>query len=177
MFSCSFCDYFKIENLPPRCLNLEAKTEAYASLENLVRLPAFRESKRPRIIAMMALRRFAKHSVDPDFLDMEVSKPAFWCFQSLSSSIRELRIAAGYVVGRPLFAERFLTADRRTLPLFLRNIETVVSSSLPRERASAITYVISRNVGNVLKEFKTLSDKAATSQHETCIMAWGQLGR
>jgi serine/threonine-protein kinase ATR len=100
VFSCSFCDDFKLDSLPPRCLNLKAKTEAYASLENLVRLPSFRESKRPRIFAMMALRRFAKHSIDADFLDMEVSRPAFWCFQSLSSSIRELRIAAGYILTR-----------------------------------------------------------------------------
>lgn len=44
---------------------------------------------------MAAVRRIAKHSVDSDFLDIELSVTAQWCLKSLQSSIRELRVAAG----------------------------------------------------------------------------------
>ena len=50
------------------------------------------------VTAMIALRRFAKHCRDVEFLDLEVSVPAQWCLKSLQSSMRELRIAAGYVM-------------------------------------------------------------------------------
>lgn len=46
----------------------------------------------------MALRRYILHSIDPDFLNIQRSSLASWCVRSLKSSIRELRIVAGYVL-------------------------------------------------------------------------------
>lgn len=78
--------------------NAKAKEEAYGAFAKLVELPAFQESKRPRVVGMMALRRFALHSIEPELLNVQTSPLASWCVKSLKSSVRELRIAAGYVI-------------------------------------------------------------------------------
>lgn len=46
---------------------------------------------------MFALRRFTVHFNDPEFFDLEKSPLGQWCLQSLRSSIRELRVASGFV--------------------------------------------------------------------------------
>jgi serine/threonine-protein kinase ATR len=61
----------------------------------LLQVTTFSESRKPRVSAMVALRRIANHCNSSDFLDMEVSVAAQWCLKSLHSSLRELRIAAG----------------------------------------------------------------------------------
>ena len=97
--TCSFCSGPKrYGGLPPSDANAKAKEEAYAAFARLVGLPAFQESKRPRVVGMMALRSFALHSIEPEFLNVQTSPLASWCVKSLKSSVRELRIAAGYVV-------------------------------------------------------------------------------
>ena len=93
-FCCSFCKSGGSKDRPS-CLDLTAKSTATTFFAELVRLPSFTETKRPRIIAMVALRRLVLHSMDPDFLDLETSPAGQWCLQSLRSSVRELRIAAG----------------------------------------------------------------------------------
>ncbi len=45
----------------------------------------------------IAWRRLVLHSVDAEFLDLETSTAGQWCLQSLKSSVRELRVAAGSV--------------------------------------------------------------------------------
>jgi serine/threonine-protein kinase ATR len=62
---------------------------------SLVKSQAFAESRRPRVLAMFALKRFAAHFQDPELLDLEASPLGQWCLMSLKSSIRELRLAAG----------------------------------------------------------------------------------
>ena len=97
--SCSFCSGPKATtSLPPDCTNSRAKSEAYSAFARLIELPAFQQCRRPRVVAMMALRRFILHSTEPAFLNIQGSPLASWCVRSLKSSIRELRIAAGYVL-------------------------------------------------------------------------------
>lgn len=69
--------------------------DAILTLSNFVKSTAFLDSRRPRVLAMLALRRFALHFEDSELLDLEVSPLGQWCLSSLSSSMRELRVAAG----------------------------------------------------------------------------------
>lgn len=70
--------------------------EAIATFVKLIDLPDFEESRRPRVQAMLTLRHFALHFKDREFLDLETSKLGQWCLKSLRSSMRELRVTAGY---------------------------------------------------------------------------------
>jgi serine/threonine-protein kinase ATR len=69
------------------------------TLNEIIQCPEFSGYRRPQVLAMYALRKFALHSDEPEILSYEKSRAAQWCLQSLMSSIRELRIAAGYVHG------------------------------------------------------------------------------
>jgi serine/threonine-protein kinase ATR len=120
--------------------------------QRLTRLESFLESKRPRIATMIALRRLVLHCRTAERLDLETSTLAQWCIQSLNSSLRELRIAAG----RTLVAF-ILPADSSALPL---------SSDL-----------VERNRQNSIALLKSASEQRRPYLIETCIMAWGQLGR
>ncbi|AEO65689.1 uncharacterized protein THITE_119498 [Thermothielavioides terrestris NRRL 8126] len=149
-FHCPFCSEEKPSELPPSSRHDAAKALGIAIFCRLIKLPSFLESKRPRVFAMVALRRIARHSTDSEFWDLEKSGPGQWCLQSLQSSIRELRIAAG-----------------RALSVFI--------SEPPA--AGFDWEVLKRNRANVLSILKSLSDRGVANLHETCIMAWGQVGR
>ncbi|PSR90721.1 phosphatidylinositol 3 [Coniella lustricola] len=112
-------------------------------------LPSFRESRRPRVVAMIALRRLILHCRDAQTLDLEQSALGQWCLQSLQSSLRELRIAAG-----------------RAITLFVRR---QVGQDVGVD-------VLNRNTANVLSIMRTISDRNEPSTNETCLMAWGQIG-
>ena len=99
---------------------------------------------------MISLRRFALHCDDPEFLNLESSVAGQWCLQSLHSSIRELRIAAG-----------------RTLSCFLQQ----------RRPAKILDDLLERNRTNAIAILRSISDNDEPKMAETCIMAWGQLGR
>lgn len=151
-FRCTICSG---QESPKKDHDVDTKLVAFKFFSSLVKLPGFIESKRPRIIAMLALRRVVRHTRRPGELgwwDLETSKPGQWCLQSLNSSIRELRIAAG-----------------RTLSVILADCAPDASS---RDKE-----VLRRNRTNALSVLKSLSDKDAAQLHETCIMAWGQVGR
>jgi serine/threonine-protein kinase ATR len=101
-FKCFLCEG---SPQPPSAILGEARcrkisTEAIETFSKLVESPAFLDSRRPRVLAMVVLKQFAVHFTDPSFLDFEQSTLAQWCLKSLRSSIRELRIAARYVVPR-----------------------------------------------------------------------------
>lgn len=80
------------------CLDRDAKSSIAVAFNALVDLPDFNGKRRPRVTAMLALRRLAAHSQDIWFLDLESSSIGLWCMKSLSSSNRELRLAARYVL-------------------------------------------------------------------------------
>ncbi|KAK3335428.1 hypothetical protein B0T19DRAFT_489276 [Cercophora scortea] len=146
---CSFCS--GSESTEENLTRHDNKPVPLNMFTTILRLPSFLESRRPRIIAMIGLRRLARHSrwgeLGAEFWDLGRSAAGQWCLQSLQSSIRELRVAAG-----------------RTLSVFLS--ETGVDGG-----------IIERNRANALGLLKKISDKNATHLHETCILTWGQVGR
>ncbi|KAK5991079.1 Protein kinase rad3-like protein, partial [Cladobotryum mycophilum] len=127
-----------------------AKGEVRLIFSKLVRLTSFLESRRPRVAAMIALRRLILHCEDTAFLNLETSGPGQWCLQSLNSSIRELRIAAG-----------------RTLAAFMPQKP---SRFLDEE-------LLCRNRKNSIALLRSISETDQPLLVETRILAWGQLGR
>ncbi|KAG7291844.1 hypothetical protein NEMBOFW57_001865 [Staphylotrichum longicolle] len=148
-FRCSFC----AESTPvdlPRSSHENVKTAGIAIFSSIIKLPKFLESRRPRVLAMVALRRIARHSTYREFWDLEIPGPGQWCLQSLHSSIRELRIAAG-----------------RALSAFVAEPPTPAFD----------WEILKRNRATALGILKSVSDKGAPNLHETCIMAWAQVGK
>ncbi|ODA83274.1 hypothetical protein RJ55_01786 [Drechmeria coniospora] len=94
--------------------------------------------------------RFVLHCEDAGFLNIEYSITGNWCLQSLNSSVRELRVAAG-----------------RTLATFIpkKSTSTVDEDLLCRNRVYSIAAL------------KTMSENDQPHLVETRIMAWGQLGK
>lgn len=97
--TCSVCDaptdMGKAVALNDSMTNL--MNEAIMVFEKLTRSPHFISSRRTRVIAMFALRKFAQHFDSPAFLDLNTSLLGQWCMRSLNSTLRELRIAARFV--------------------------------------------------------------------------------
>jgi serine/threonine-protein kinase ATR len=60
-------------------------------------LPRLSRTPGPRISAMVALRRILMHSPNLNHMHLSSSTPGEFCLHSLRSSIRELRVATGYV--------------------------------------------------------------------------------
>ncbi|UQC83200.1 phosphatidylinositol 3 [Colletotrichum lupini] len=147
---CTFCDDKYRGSRTLDVTTAAEKREAQSIFTKLIHLPNFKESKRPRIVAMISARRIINHADVTELIDLETSPLGQWCLQSLHSSIRELRIASG-----------------RALPLFLRdnNLESLDPT------------LIIRNRKNALSLLKAASEKDAAIFHESGILAWGQLGR
>lgn len=64
-------------------------------LISLLKLSQKLKLRRPRIAAMIALRRLLLHSKSLNLLELANSSFGPWCLQALQSSMRDLRIAAG----------------------------------------------------------------------------------
>lgn len=75
------------------------RQDAIMVLEKVVTSHAFQTCRKPRVLAMIALKRFTVHFRSSEFLslDPDPSELGKWCLSALTSSTRELRIAAGYV--------------------------------------------------------------------------------
>ncbi len=71
--------------------------EAICTIASLIKLPKTQKYRRPRVAAMLALKRLLSHTTNADHLDLATSPFGQWCLQALHSTIRELRIAAGSV--------------------------------------------------------------------------------
>lgn len=181
---------------PTRSTSHEAvllKSRVEALFTKLIRLPSLAESRRPRVAAMMALRRVILHCDDAELLNLETSGLGQWCLQSLNSSVRELRIAAGRVLAtfslgrietvlssmvllaRPVEENgaknnRMGQAQGRSVHGDLYSGATDQTSSMKRQD------LISRNRKNSIAFLKSISDNNQPHLTETFIMAWGQLG-
>lgn len=147
---CSFCS--KADGRVPRspCTDPTSASVAGSIFAKVICLTEFRESRRPRVVAMIALRRIILHSKSPEMLDLEKSAIGQWCLSTLQSSLRELRIAAG-----------------RAITLFLR----------PCVGHDVGMQILNRNTANALGFVRSVSDKNEPSINETSLMAWGQMGR
>jgi serine/threonine-protein kinase ATR len=86
-------DQDSLERDEPTCR--EINNQALLIFGNLIKSSAFGIAKRPRVLAMLMLKKFAVHYENLEFLDLEMSPLGQWCLGSLKSSVRELRIAAG----------------------------------------------------------------------------------
>ncbi|KAI1392547.1 phosphatidyl inositol 3-kinase [Hypoxylon trugodes] len=147
-FDCRICRVPHSSLEPPRAFDDGIKKSVVKIFTSLVKSPGFLEAQKPRVTAMVAVRRIAKHCRDPSLLDIEVSVIAQWCLKSLQSSVRELRIAAGRTIAA------FLCASNR--PQFSK--------------------VMQKNCGNILNILRSLSEQSTPQLTETCIMAWSQVG-
>ena len=74
--------------------------EAFSTIISLIKLPKTHRLRRPRICAMLALKRLLSHTLKEEYLDLKRSAFGQWCLQALHSSTRELRIAAALVMTR-----------------------------------------------------------------------------
>ena len=71
--------------------------EVFSTIISLIKLPKTSKLRRPRVAAMLALKRLLSHTVKEEHLNLTTSAFGQWCLQALHSSTRELRIAAGLV--------------------------------------------------------------------------------
>ncbi|KAK7962455.1 uncharacterized protein PG986_003280 [Apiospora aurea] len=145
--TCLFCQSSTGDKKIPQSNDKGVKVAVLHTFNSLVALPSFNESREPRIAAMVALRRLAKHSGEASFLDSDTSASVLWCLKSLNSSSRDLRIATG-----------------RTLPALL------AGDSLPESQR----HIAQKTLGPAIAILCQISDPHLT---ETCMMAWSQLGR
>ncbi|KAI0204129.1 phosphatidylinositol 3 [Astrocystis sublimbata] len=148
MTECSYCRSSRTQSNAPICIDVTAKKLAIEIFVCLLQIDSFPEVRKPRVAAMVSLRRIARHCNYSELIDMEISLPAQWCLKSLHSSQRELRIAAG-----------------RTLAVFL---------SLP-SRSSIKYTVIQKNRGIALGVLRNLSDQNQPKPLESYILAWSQV--
>ncbi|TGJ81418.1 hypothetical protein E0Z10_g7330 [Xylaria hypoxylon] len=147
-FNCIDCRTLGKNPDASTCIDVTTKKFAMEIFVSLLQTATFSESRKPRVAAMVSLRRIAKHCNSSEFSDMEVSLAAQWCLKSIHSSQRELRIAAG-----------------RTLAVFLAH----------RGRSGIKYAVIQKNRGIALGILRNLSDQNQPKFTESCILAWSQV--
>ncbi|KAL9566383.1 hypothetical protein ACKAV7_009298 [Fusarium commune] len=169
------------------------KSRIEALFTKLIRLPALAESRRPRVAAMLAIRRVILHCEDTELLNLETSGLGQWCLQSLNSSVRELRIAAGRVLAtfslarpEPILSNMVLPArpaeangarNPRVNQAQAASTDGKFKTNVSNGSSPMKTQdLISRNRKNSIAFLKSISDKNQPNLTETFIMAWGQLG-
>ena len=102
-FSCRICDrplQILDQHTPPYWnINRHGEDwkEIIASLAAIIETSEVQQSTKPQILITLAIRRIFNHISVAEYLDLANSSLGQWCLRSLSSSLRELRIAAGYV--------------------------------------------------------------------------------
>lgn len=74
--------------------------DAIAALLSILEIQEFQKSSKPRVLMALTIRRVYNHLSDPERLDLEFCTLGQWLIASLNRSLRELRIAAGYVTGK-----------------------------------------------------------------------------
>ena len=95
--TCSLCDGGSGVGLVKSVWDKKPGEEIFLTLSKLLEGNHLQTSPRPRIAAMTTLRRLIMHTENAAYLDLANSYLAQWCLQSLRSSLRELRISAGFV--------------------------------------------------------------------------------
>lgn len=134
-------------------------------MERLVELPQLQRSKKPRILAALATRRIMNHLTAGSSLDLATSPLGQWCLRSLHSSLRELRITAGYVYSP--FASTTFT-----------NLTVISSHALTAFLRRDVPVDKRRNNRMLTLNFlKTLSDRNELGVQESLVLAWGQVAR
>lgn len=94
---CSLCDAGNAVGLVKPTWDGKPSEEIFLTILKLLEGNYVQGSARPRVAAMIALRRLIMHTQNVSYLDLGTSYLGQWCLQSLRSSLRELRISAGFV--------------------------------------------------------------------------------
>lgn len=93
---CSVCDakigHIKLGDLSEEDSDL---VQLFLTVERLLKLIQKPKCDRPRIAAMVTLKRLLSHSTSLNQLNLSKSTLGQWCLQAMRSSLRDLRIAAG----------------------------------------------------------------------------------
>ena len=97
---CYICDTDRKDTNVPAPWEGSGSAEAFSTIISLIKLPKTHRLRRPRVSAMLALRRLLSHTSKEEYLDLKTSAFGQWCLQALHSSTRELRIAAALVMTR-----------------------------------------------------------------------------
>ncbi|PGG96942.1 serine/threonine-protein kinase ATR [Blastomyces parvus] len=108
-FRCLICD-----SISPKPSNSKPKKSLHFGevCKTMIEIiPILQGSKKPRIAAMFAIRSVVMHDPKSENLGMHTSPLGEWCLQSLRSSLRELRMAAGQTL--PAFLRANLDSDVR----------------------------------------------------------------
>ncbi len=98
--SCSVCDSASAsaeQATSPSEWDDRERKELVMTLRSILKNAEFQNSTQPRMWAMLSIGRLVRHSSYCDFLNLASSYLGRWCLHSLQSSLRELRLAAGYV--------------------------------------------------------------------------------
>lgn len=160
---CSSCDGRLRVDADPPLLHDSVSKHIFAIFSELFQLLQMPKRKGPRLAAMIALKHLLLHAPSGEHHDLTKSIYGQWCLQALRASARELRIAAGYSNQVRFSVLVKLTLSRRNLSAFLqRRIKNVI---------------LHKNRRLILDCLRTLSANGDTMLHETCILAWGQVGR
>lgn len=97
---CYICDTDMKDKMISAPWESPGSVEVFSTIASLIKMPKIQKFRRPRVAAMLALRRLLSHTMKEEHLDLATSALGQWCLQALYSSIRELRIAAGLVETR-----------------------------------------------------------------------------
>lgn len=92
---CTVCD---VGMCSRRLINVYELSDAeglFNAIANLYQLAQKARLGRPRVAAIIAMKRLLSHFGNLVHLDISHSSIGRWCLQGLKSSIRDLRIAAG----------------------------------------------------------------------------------
>ena len=67
-----------------------------ATVTGLLRLINKDRAAKPRVVAMMCIKRLLTHTSISTDLDLRASALGQWCLRAMRSQLRDLRIAAGF---------------------------------------------------------------------------------
>ena len=92
---CSICDAGLGLRRSINMCNLSDAEGLVNATANLYQLAQKAKMNRPRVAALLAMKRLLCHFGNLAHLDISTSSIGRWCLQGLKSSTRDLRIAAG----------------------------------------------------------------------------------
>ena len=119
LMSCSTCDDEISPGPVAATMETSERDKILMAFETLIKSPEMQNSRKPRVWAMLALGRVIRHSGDGKHLELSSSTFGGWCLQSCRSSLRELRLAAGYVFIQGYCSQLLSLISRCTVKSYL----------------------------------------------------------
>lgn len=94
-YRCSICDVDLGSRRLINILELSDTEELFDAITNLYQMAQKTKYSRPRVAAILTMKRLLSHFENLAYLDISSSSFGRWCLQGLKSSMRDLRVAAG----------------------------------------------------------------------------------